>query len=539
MRGGDLTPAAVFCITLFAACGGEAPGLEVVARPSDLEEMNAPVRRQYQEAFDHLDRLRESGASNARLAPAYGRIGMLFHAYQEWERAAPAYHDAEVLDPQAFRWPYYLGLVEQHRGRLREAAEAIARALAIDPDYFAARVTAAEIRLQRGEVDAADDAFAQLLKLDPALVTAWIGRAKIALGRGAPEEALAYLREALSREPDDSEVLYLVGQAYAAQGRVESARRYLAAVPRRNVMRETLRVRDPLRAEVAGLVSGSRSHSRDGVMAAVGENYRLALVEFEQALAAAPELSTARFGKALVHFQLKEYRECREELDTLLAADPDDVSALELLGNLELAEGHLQEAEHRLRRALELDPLAERSHEQLGEILRRTGRPVEALEHYEAALRTAPAMAEAHFGLCVSLLALDRSAAATRALERSLRALPGSRALQLLEARWLIAPPDSAEGDPEAALASLRRLADSGVEMALAEGVAMARSVFGDFSAAVRWQRAVVAALGDARSEAPWALERLRLYERGVAASSPWAPGERILVVFVEPPEPI
>lgn len=539
MRRGELALATGILALAALACGRPAPELEAVLPPSDIEEMNAPVQRQYREAFERLDRLSQAAESEARLAAAYGRIGMLFHAYQEWARAAPAYRNAEALDPGAFRWPYYLSLVEQQRGRLAEAEEAIARALAIDPDYFPARVTAAEIRLERGEVDAADAAFARLLELDPALVSAWVGRAKIALQRHAPEQALGYLREALAREPDDSEVLYLVGQAHAALGRVEIARRYLAAVPRRNAMRETLRIRDPLRAEVAGLVAGSRSHSREGVMAAVRENYRLALVEFEQALAAAPELTTARFGKALVHFQLKEFQECRRELQELLAMHPDEVNAVELLGSLELAEGHLGEAESRLRQALELDPLAERSHYFLGELLRRTGRPGEALDHYEAALRTAPAMAEAHFGRSVSLLALGRPTEARTALESSRRALPGSRALRLLEARWLAMPSRPEGADPEAALASLRQLADAGIEIALAEGVGMARSAAGDLDAAVRWQRAVVSALGDAGSEAPWALERLRLYERGVAPESPWMPGERILAVLVDPPEPI
>lgn len=540
MRGGEAARAAVLgALAVLGACDRAAPPLEAVEPPSDLEQMNAPVRRQYRAAFDRLEQLRGSAEGGARLAEAYGRIGMLYHAYQEWERAVPAYRNAEALAPEAFRWPYYLGLVEQRRGRLAEAAAAIERALAIDPDYFPARVVAAEIRLGRGDVEAADAAFARLLEVDPTSVAAWVGRAKIALERYAPQEALRSLREALAREPEDSEILYLVGQAHAALGDRETARRYLATVPRRNVMRETVALGDPLRAELASLVVGSRSHSREGVLAAVHENYQLALVEFEQALAADPELTTARFGKALVYFQLKELEKCRRELEGLLASHPDDANAVELLGSLELAEGHLPEAERRLRQALELDPLAERSRYELGELLRRSGRPGEALEQYEAALRTAPAMAEAHFGRCVALLALGRSEEATRALERARAALPGSRALALLQARWLAVPPAGQEADVDAALAILRRLSVAGTEQSLGESVAMARAASGDFAAAVRWQRVAVAALGESRAEASWALSRLRRYERGLAAESPWLPEERILPSRIEPPEPI
>lgn len=530
--------AGAWILLVAGACGAPGPELEPVSLPADLAEMNAPVQRQYRTAFERLEELRRSAEPpGPALGEAYGRLGMLFHAYQEWDRAVPAYGNAEALDPGQLRWPYYRALVERMRGDLEAAQRAVARALEIDPGYFAARALAAEIRLAQGEMQAADAAFAELLERDPTLVSAWVGRAKIALARRSPEEALGYLREALAREPDGSEILYLVGQAYAARGDRETARRFLAAVPRRNIMRESVELGDTLRAEIGALVVGSRSHTREGVLAAVRENYRLALVEFEQALAVAPGLTTARFGKALVHYQLKDFERSRQELEDLLADHPDHVNAIELLGSLELAEGDLDEAERLLRRALELDPLAERSHDELGELLRRTGRAAEALEHYELALQTAPAMAEAHFGRSVALLALGRAAEARAALERSREALPGSRALALLAARWLAAPPDDpAERDAEAALVALHELAAVGVELSLAESVAMAHAAAGDFAAAVRWQRAALAAADDS---VPWVAERLRLYERGRPSPSPWLPEERILPRLIEAPESI
>ena len=541
MRATDLRRlTAAGAVTLAAACAPPPAELEPVTLPADLAEMNAPVEQQFRTAFERLEQVRAAADAQPRsLGEAYGRIGMLFHAYQEWDRAVPAYHNAETLDPKAFRWPYYRALVEQKRGDLEAAASAVARALEIDPGYFAARVVAAEIQLGQGAIAEADAAFAGLLERDPTLVAAWVGRAKIALARQAPDEALGHLREALAREPEGTEILYLVGQAYAARGDRETARRYLAAVPRRNIMRESLEVGDTLRAEVSALIVGSRSHTREGVLAAVREDYQLALVEFEQALAAAPELTTAQFGKALVFFQLKDHGRARGQLEALLAAHPDHVNAVELLGSLELIEGNLEEAERLLRRALELDPLAERSHHELGELLRRTQRSAEALGHYELALQTAPAMAEAHFGRCVALLSLGRVEEAGAALERSRRALPGSRALALLAARWLAAPPRAERPDGEAALASLRRLSAAGVELSLAEGVAMAHAAAGDLAAAGRWQRAVLEAVEGSAVDAPWVAERLRRYQSGRPADVPWLPEERILARQLEPPEPI
>jgi tetratricopeptide (TPR) repeat protein len=541
MRATDLGRlSTAFALTLAAACAPPSPVLEPVSLPANLEAMDAPVARQYRTAFERLERARATATLQPRsLGEAYGRIGMLFHAYQEWDRAVPAYRNAEALDPAAFRWPYYRALVEQKRGDLGAAASAVARAQEIDPGYFAARLVAAEIELERGAIDVAEGAFVELLEGDPGLVAAWVGRAKIALARRSPDLALGYLREALAREPERTEILYLIGQAYAARGDRETAKRYLAAVPRRNIMREPLQAGDTLRAELSGLAIGSRSHTREGVLAAVRESYELALVEFEQALRVAPGLTTALFGKALVFYQQKDHARARRQLEALLAEHPDHVNGLELLGSLELAEGNLEAAERLLRRALELDPLAERSHYELGELLRRTHRPADALDHYERALQTAPAMAEAHFGRCVSLLALGREEEAGAALARSRRALPASRALALLEARWLAASPLARERDSAAALGALRQLATAGVELSLAESVAMAHAAAGDFAAAGRWQRAVLDALASSAVGAPWVAERLHRYRSGRAAPTPWLGEERILPQSMEPPEPI
>jgi hypothetical protein len=96
-----------------------------------------------------------------------------------------------------------------------------------------------------------------------------------------------------------------------------------------------------------------------------------------------------------------------------------------------------------------------------------------------------------------------------------------------------------AEPDSEAALNSLRRLSAAGVELSLAEGVAMAHAGAGDFAAASRWQRAVLEAVEGSAVDAPWVAERLRRYQSGRPAEVPWLAEERILARQLEPPEPI
>jgi tetratricopeptide (TPR) repeat protein len=411
-----------------------------------------------------------------------------------------------------------------------------AGALALRPGDSPARALRAELLLDRGQLEEAEAALRDLLDEADGEAEAAVGLAKIALARRSPREALALLRQALTRRPESTEIQYLLGQAHAALGERDLAARYLEALPAANLLRQPVGVEDPWLREVQALAVGSRAHSRGAALAAARENYRLALVEFDQALAADPDLLPPRFGKAIVYVQLGEREAAIAELRGLLARQPDHADGLELLGAVLASSGEAAEAESTLRRALVLDPLAERALVDLAQLERATGRLEEALDDYRRALETAPAMGEAHFGQVITLLALGRHDEARAELERARRALPGDRTLAILAARWQAAAPRPAERDAAQALAAARELAAHGLELPLAETFAMAHAAAGDFARAARWQEAALAARAGPET-ASWLAERLALYRKGRPCLTPWRSDEVWLRSAVVAPE--
>ncbi|HEY4448850.1 MAG TPA: tetratricopeptide repeat protein, partial [Steroidobacteraceae bacterium] len=89
------------------------------------------------------------------------------------------------------------------------------------------------------------------------------------------------------------------------------------------------------------------------------------------------------------------FRNAQEQLETIVAANPDFVEALRLLGGVKQALGDPPGAETLLRRALELDPNWTPTLATLGELLLTGGRSSEAEPLLQRALAGTPPNARA------------------------------------------------------------------------------------------------------------------------------------------------
>src|SRR5688572_19535453 len=76
--------------------------LQPVALPS-LDAAEEGVRRQAREAYDALQAAMTSGAGEAVLAEAYGRLAMFLHAAEYLDAALPCYRNAAILQPNDAR----------------------------------------------------------------------------------------------------------------------------------------------------------------------------------------------------------------------------------------------------------------------------------------------------------------------------------------------------------------------------------------------------------------------------------------------------
>ena len=97
------------------ADSGTAPdlGLITVPRP-DLSRVEDDVRRALEHARQELNaQLAHALGDRRSAAEAFGNTGLLYQAHLMLAEAAACYRNAALLDPENYRWPYYLGYLEQ------------------------------------------------------------------------------------------------------------------------------------------------------------------------------------------------------------------------------------------------------------------------------------------------------------------------------------------------------------------------------------------------------------------------------------------
>ena len=122
--------------SVFSACLSPGPRH---ARPLPelprlrLESFAAAVRQQVEDAYAQAQ-------ANPTQANANGKLGMVLHAYQQYEVAASCYERARLLEPQSFRWAYYLAVVQGAVGKNAEAAALLRQALLLQPDHLPAQL---------------------------------------------------------------------------------------------------------------------------------------------------------------------------------------------------------------------------------------------------------------------------------------------------------------------------------------------------------------------------------------------------------------
>jgi tetratricopeptide (TPR) repeat protein len=147
-----------------------------------------------------IESKRQAVQAAPRSGPAWGELGMAFHAHEASAEAMTCYRQAMDLDPKDARWPYLLAALLNERGTGDDKEEAVrlfARA-AECPAASAARRVAARLTL------------ADLLT---------------ELGRG--DEAAPIYQQAYDSNPSDPRAAYRVGMALADRGETERAARIL------------------------------------------------------------------------------------------------------------------------------------------------------------------------------------------------------------------------------------------------------------------------------------------------------------------------
>lgn len=186
--------------------------------------------------------------------------------------------------------------------------------------------------------------------------------------------------------------------------------------------------------------------------------------------------------------QAGKLEEARAGYAAVLAREPRNFTALQLLGVLALQAARPAEAVEHFSLALQVDPASAAAHNNLGEARRRTGRLEEAEACFREAVSRDPAYADAHFNLAALLRRLGRREEAAASYRSAIAARPAFAEAQLRLGETL-----NALGRPDQAIEALRAALALDADMAEAHsslGVALSDAGRLD-EALVECQRAV------------------------------------------------
>jgi len=175
-----------------------------------------------QDVAEYLRKIYESarvapnaGLTRGQLAMAYDVNG--FHA-----EALITYRQAESLDADDFRWPYFASQLHAEVGNYVKALDALQRAMAIDPDYAPAWMWRGTWLLETGQLIDAMIAFqrAEDLGVGPMAI---LGRARVMARQGRDMEAVDLIAP-LAQVTDHPFVHRTLGESLRALNRIDEAR---------------------------------------------------------------------------------------------------------------------------------------------------------------------------------------------------------------------------------------------------------------------------------------------------------------------------
>ena len=530
---------------LAAACSSPRRDLQPVALP-DLSRLDASVQAQVRERYDRLTRAMDDRSTPVEaLAAAYGEFGMVLQAAEYFDAAEPSYLNAQTLNREDVRWPYYLANLYKSRGETDKAEAEFKRALDLQPNDLATLIWLARLNLDQGKTNEAEALLQKANTLAPGTVAIVEGLGRAAVARRDYTTAVKYLEQALTIDPEAESLHAPLAAAYRGLGQIDRAKPHIGQWRNRD-----LPVPDPRQDEMDLLLESGLSYELRGIRAFEARNWKVAEELFRRGLALTAADSPLR--RSLLHKlgtalylngdAAGAERQFQAVVDAAPAAGIDEATAKAhySLAVLMATDGRADRALPHFEAAIRYQPSYIEAHLAMADFLRRQGRSDAALAQYRATLAINPRQIVARLGCAMCLVDLKRYRDARDWLDEAAREFPDRGEYRMALARVLATSPDQRVRDAPRALAIAQDLFKGDHTTALGETIAMALAEYGDFQQAIAIQRDVIAAATRSRltSQLPRMQQNLALYERHQPCRTPWSPDDLVLGPSVSPAAP-
>ena len=454
----------------------------------------------------------------AEKSVAFGRLGMLYHAYHLHAAALTCYENAHLLDDADTRWLYLKGLVYKELGRQGEALAALTATVQKDPENAAAQVILAELEFQEGHFDRAKALFNSVLKLDADQTAALVGLGKIASLEKKYREAVNYFQKALDLEPEATVVHYLLGLSYRDLGDEAKAEKHLAL---RGEGQPSLA--DPLLVEVESLRNDAEAMRRRGNEEATAGRFGEALEYFNEALKMNATDARIWINVGVCYRQLGDLEAALHAYQRVLeySENPSlSASAYYRIGDIYDRTG--RSGVEQYKKALEIHPDDLGSLFRYAECLRQEGLLEESLPYYEKLIEIRPDLAPSRMGRALTLIRLERWEQALQTLVRDLETMKQEPAFAHLLARILAACPLDKVRDGAKAWAITQQLARVMDNADLTATIAMTLAEQNRFAEAVETQRKAIDQANAKGQSVDFLQETLLGYQRKQPCRKPW-----------------
>jgi tetratricopeptide (TPR) repeat protein len=370
-----------------------------------------------------------------------GRLGMAYDVNGFRNEALATYAQAEALDPNDFRWPYFSALLIAETDEYDLALLALDRALAIDADYPPALLSQGNWLLRLDRPGAAIIAFERVLEMDVS-PAATFGLARVMIARGEREQAVELL-EQLVQTVSHPYIYRTLGEVMRDLGQTEQARLALAqgkdALP--------LRWSDERWDQRNTHTRGSASYNLAQHLSASGRVDEGMLI-LERIQGHHPEAECGHEQEfflacnlmnsfSIAYDRMGLPGRAIETVQRGLAINSEFIPFHITIANLYRQQHDLERALTHLERAVELNPARGYAHEQRGRVLFGLHRYEDSKVAFETALQYEPEKRTNLFYLGLAEVELGNWPQAIDRFERVLQLEPGFALGHLFLARSL------------------------------------------------------------------------------------------------------
>jgi len=255
--------------------------------------------------------------------------------------------------------------------KLDEALDRAKAAVAADPLSAPAHFALGVVHDRRRETLEAANSYTEVLRLNPRAAAAQVELSRLSLRSGDGATALKYAQEARQAEPSSLDARVALARSLIAAGNLSRAEADVS---------ELLKL-----APNAPVV-----HAVNGTLLASKNNAAAAKAAFDRALELSPGFLEALGGLTYLDLVAKAPARAIARLEPEIAKQPTSAPLLALLARAQSAAGDQTKAEQTLRRAVSVDPRFTAGYNMLGQLYVQQGRLDEARSEFEGMVQRDP-----------------------------------------------------------------------------------------------------------------------------------------------------